>query len=305
MKILYYAMFEGPGYCENWIADALNRGGHYCHRFEKTSNSWEYFTGRVLYKDKPEAVLFSKIPDIPLDKFKKFREAYKGKIIFWTFDYMRDPSNAWYWPMAPLADLCFQTDGTDHDGWYEDNKVNRVELHQAAAPQHDLPLGTSFTEEDLDKWEYDVVFMGSLYHDRRKKLHKYLEGLGVKYKHFGAPEEELWGADFAKACYFSKIIIGDNYINTIPGYWSDRSYLTLGCGAFLITANVPFIEKSFGVGYHLETYNSINDLKHHIEYYLPREGRRKLMALAGYRHVRKYHTYDKRIEVFNSHLRTL
>ncbi len=302
MKIFYYGMFSGPGFCENWIADALNRHGHYCHRIEKTQVDWEFFVSGVRIQ-KPDAVLFSKIPEVTAKQFKEFRKSYKGKIIFWTFDYMRDQSNSWYWPLAPMADVAFQTDGIDHDGWYEDNKVNRVELHQAAAPQHDLP--TDFTQEDLDKWECDVMFMGSLYTDRRKKLNKYLGGLGVNYKHYGHPGKELWGSDFAKACYFSKIVVGDNYTNTIPGYWSDRSYLTLGCGAFLITAHVPFIERFFGISHHLETYETMDDLKVHIEYYLPREANRKLIALEGYRHVRKHHTYDNRIKVFNTHLRKL
>lgn len=306
MKIFYYGLFEGPGYCENWIADALNRNGHYCHRIEKNEVSPAKLLD-MAEKENVEAVLFSKIPEISEAQFKIFRDRYKGKIIFWTFDYMRDPSNAWYWKMAPLADICFQTDGIDHDGWYEDNKVNRVELHQAAAPQHDLPR--DLTEEDLTGWEHDVVFMGSLYHERRHRLHKHLKSLskslGFKYTHFGHPEKELWGADFAKACYLSKIVIGDNYINEIPGYWSDRAYLTLGCGAFFLTSHVPFIERSFAIGRHLVTYKTMDDLGVHLDYYLPREAERKLIALEGHRHVRKHHTYDNRIEVFNSHLRRL
>jgi len=302
MKIFYYGMFSGPGFCENWIADALNRNGYYCHRIEKTLISWEEFEDRVR-KEMPDAVLFSKIPEVVKSQFETFRKLYHGKIIFWTFDYMRDPSNEWYWALAPIADMCFQTDGIDHDGWYEDHKVKRVELHQAIAPQHDFPR--DLTEEDLAKWEYDVVFMGSLYTPRRERLHQALEGLGVKYKHFGSPEPELWGTDFAKACFFSKIIIGDNYINDVPGYWSDRNYLTLGCGGFLITAHVPFIERSFAVGKHLVTYQSIDDLKKYIEFYLPKEEARKLIAMEGYRHAHLHHTYDKRIEVMNSHLRSL
>ncbi len=306
MKIFYWGMFEGPGYCENWIADALNRNGHYCHRIEKTKIGWDEFV-TLTGKHNPDAVLFSKIPEVTESLFGAFSDVYPGKIIFWTFDYMRDPSNSWYWPLAPIADMCFQTDGIDHDGWYEDHKIKRVELHQAIAPQHDFPR--NLTEEDLTKWNYDVVFMGSLYTPRREKLHQDLEKLGKSigftYKHFGHPEPELWGADFAKACFFSKIVIGDNYINDIPGYWSDRNYLTLGCGGFLLTAHVPFIERSFGVGRHLSTYQSIDDLMKYIEFYLPREGKRNLVALEGYKHVHLHHTYDKRIEVMNSHLRNL
>lgn len=302
MKIFYYGMFEGPGYCENWIADALNKNGHYCTRIDKEYTGWHDFAHRAIHQ-KADAVLFSKIPEVDATKFMKFKSQFKGKIIFWTFDYMRDPSNQWYWPLAPLADICFQTDGRDHDGWYEDNDVNRVELHQAAAPQHDLPV--SFTEEDLAGWECDVVFMGSLYHERRHKIHKFLKGLGVNYKHFGHPDRELWGSDFAKSCYFSKIVIGDNYINTVPGYWSDRSYLALGCGAFLITADVPFINQVFANGRHLITYQAVDDIKDLVEYYLPREAERKLIALEGYRHVQQWHTYAKRIEVFNYHLARL
>lgn len=302
MKIYYYAMFEGPGYCENWIADALNRNGHYCHRIEKTLVPWEKFEERTL-KEHPDAVLFSKISEVTQGQFEAFRKLYHGKIIFWTFDYMKKFGKGWYLPIAPLADICFQTDGIDHDGYYEDHNINRVELHQAAAIQHDLPK--SITHEDLEKWNYDVIFMGSLYSKEREKLHKKLSGLGVNYKHFGYPEEELWGADFAKACYFSKIVIGDNYRNDIPGYWSDRSYLTLGCGGFLITAHVPLIEKYFCSGKHLVLYHTIDDLPNFIEYYLEREGTRKLIALEGYRYVRQHHTYDRRIEVFNHHLKQL
>ena len=160
-------MFEGPGYCENWIADALNKNGHYCYRVEKTHISWMAFKEWIT-RHKPEAVLFSKIPEVTVEQFEYFRRGYKGKIIFWTFDYMREPCNEWYWGLAPHADICFQTDGKDHDGWYKDNGINRVELHQAAAYQHDLPKNIS--KEDLKSWNYDVVFIGSLYTKRRNDL---------------------------------------------------------------------------------------------------------------------------------------
>lgn len=302
VRIVYYGMFEGPGFCENWIADALNRNGHYCYRVEKTQISWHDFKEWIL-RYKPEAILFTKIPEVSLDEFAYFRKGFGGKIIFWTFDYMRDPSNEWYWKMAPLADICFQTDGMDHTGWYKENKVNRVELHQAAAPQHDLPRNV--TKKDVEKWDYDVVFMGSLYTERRRRLDRELSSLGVNYKHFGFPGYELWGSDFARACYFSKIVIGDNYTNKIPGYWSDRSYLTLGCGGFLITSFVPFLEKTFANKRHLVWYRSMGELKELITYYLERENERKFIALEGYRYVQKFHTYDRRMEVFNGHLKKL
>lgn len=299
MRIAYYGMFEGPGYCENWIADALNKNGHYCYRVEKTLIPWLEFKEWITCK-RPEAVLFSKIPEVSSEQFAHFRKGYKGKIIFWTFDYMLDPSNQWYWGLAPHADICFQTDGKDYTNWYKERKINRVELHQAAAPQHDLPR--NITQKDFDDWNFDVVFIGSLYTERRQELNRILSSLGVHYRHFGYPDYEVWGSDFAKACYFSKIVIGDNYTNEVPGYWSDRSYLTLGCGGFLITSYVPYLEKVFCDEKHLTWYKNLGDLKPLIQYYLQKENERKAIASEGYKYVRENHTYDQRMDVFNKHL---
>lgn len=302
MKILCYGGSEKPGYTATFVADALNRSGHYCHNVEKALVPWCEFRKKVK-AEKPGAVLLTKIPEVTIEEFKEFREEYSGKIIFWSFDYMRLEGREWYLEMAALADLSFSTDGKDSDNWYKDRNVKSIELHQAAAPIHDIPK--SFTEEDKSKFSYDVVFLGMLWTDRRKKMDKMLSSMGISYKQFGHPNQIIHGEDFAKVCYLSKIIIGDNCTNEVAGYWSNRVYVVLGCGGFFLASYVPGLEAVFKEGKHLAVYNGLDEMKSKVEYYLPREGTRKAIALGGYQHVRQHHTYDNRMVVFNKCLREL
>ena len=53
------------------------------------------------------------------------------------------------------------------------------------------------------------------------------------------PAGEAWNADFRKLCAESAIVVADNFLNDIPGYWSDRVYLAQACGAFVLHPDVP------------------------------------------------------------------
>lgn len=304
--IYYYGQFSKPGDCENWIANALNRNGYYCYRIDKDLVSFKDFRLKAL-REKPDACLFTKIPEVPVNEFVDFSRSYKaqteGLVLWWTFDWMNHPiHHDWYWPMAKESDMCFQTDGYGDEKKYREWGINRYELHQAADIQHGIPK--IITHEDVEKFSADISFAGSVYTERRKEINSRLYRKYDGYKYYGNQSlrsgggQEIWGQDFAKMCFLSKIVIGDNFTNDVAGYWSDRVYLTLGCGGFFLTSYVEGLEKKFGDYYHLAWYKDLNEMEELIDYFLPREGLRKTIAKNGYEFVRQNHTYDNRIQEF-------
>jgi hypothetical protein len=309
MVVFYWGEFSRPGDCENWIANALNRSGYYCHRYDKKWVSWDRFFTYVCRKN-PDVVLFTKIPEVTPSQMLLLKEHYKGLILFWTFDWMLHEANEWYWGLAPLADICFQTDGFG-ESWYEENGVNRVELHQAADAQHDIP--TILTAKDIERFSCDVAFTGSAYTPQRKELFSFLKELPYEFKHYGSSTGsltsgtdggEVWGSDFAKAVYLAKVVVGDNFVNNIAGYWSDRVYLTLGSGGCFCTHYVEGLEKEFTNFGHLVWWSSLEELGNHLNILLKNEGMRKAISKQGYDLVRKKHTFDNRISVVTKKITT-
>ncbi len=304
MIICYYGQFEHFSYCENWIIDALDRGGHHCLRIVRT----KWFDPTRLIKiardHRATHVLFSKCPEVTAEQLQMVKDAGLT-IVFWTFDWMMHPENwSWYEPLAKIADVCFQTDGYGEQEKYEALGINRVELHQGCVPGlHDFPKARNTVRARYQKYSTDVIFIGSEYTERRHELVRNLKqysdgpsgGTSFEFARHGSPGPELWGAEFSDAVYFSKIVVGDNFVNDVPGYWSDRVYLTLGCGGFFMTAYVPGLEVEFTNHEHLVWWKTFQELYELIDYYLPREADRRAIALNGYRLAHARDTYDHRV----------
>lgn len=307
--ILYYADFQHFGYCENWIADALDRNGHHCLRIQRRSVYREEPLIAIANQYSADYLLISKSPDVQAVSLRRIRNHTQMKIIMWTFDWMQHPENwKWFEPMAKESDVVFCTDGSDADGFYQKNGIPRVELHQGCVPGlHDLPYGATAGHPlsfGLSVYGVDLAFIGSGYSQRRIQLFSELARY-PGFQKWGEPGPQLWGREFSAAAHLSKIVIGDNFVNDVPGYWSDRVYLTLGCGGFFLTAYVPGLEKEFENHRHLVWWTDFKDLHKQIEYYLPRENERRAIALEGFRRVHIEHTYDRRIQVMSDHLNKL
>ena len=72
-----------------------------------------------------------------------------------------------------------------------------------------------------------------------------------------------------------------------------------GCGGFLLTDRVPYLERYFEPGREIAVYDDSNELADQITYWLHNEDERAAVAEAGYRRVLKEHTYDARFaEIF-------
>jgi Glycosyl transferases group 1 len=307
---LYYGDFQHFGYCENWIAEALDRNGHHCLRVQRRRQFAEEPICTIADKFNATHLLLSKAPEVTAENLRNIRSHSGMKVVLWSFDHMAEPENwKWFGPQAVEADITFMTDGTDADLFYGRSGMRRVELHQGCPPEFDRPDGQDWSDRrslahGLTTYATDVLFIGSMYTHRRKRLAEEL----MRYPNFrkwGEPGSVIWGREFAAACYLSKIVVGDNFVNDVPGYWSDRVYLTLACGGFFLTAYVPGLENEFENGRHLVWWNDWEDLHKQIEYYLPREAERRAIALEGHRLVHREHTYDRRIQRMTEELAKL
>jgi hypothetical protein len=136
------------------------------------------------------------------------------------------------------------------------------------------------------------AFMGSLYSDRRKKIARVVEDLGGEVR--GAPGAWLYGRDLARYVQETKVVVGDNAFNDVPGYWSSRNYVIPGAGGFLLTPRVPGLEEHLVDGVHAILYDPDEPLAALIERWAADGSIRESIRLQGASHVREHHNWKVR-----------
>lgn len=75
-----------------------------------------------------------------------------------------------------------------------------------------------------------------------------------------------------------------------------RVFDIMGAGGFLITNYQQDMYELFEEGKDFIMYESLEDLKEKVSYYLNHDDERIAIAQSGYNKVKKYHTFEKRIE---------
>lgn len=100
---------------------------------------------------------------------------------------------------------------------------------------------------------------------------------------------------YAKICATSRIVLGVNEVNDDLFYFSNRTFLTLACGAFHLTHYVPRLEDVFRDGEHLVWYRDEDEALAKIEQWLQRDADRARVAAGGHAEVMEHHQYYHRI----------
>lgn len=153
----------------------------------------------------------------------------------------------------------------------------------------------------------DVTFIGTGYDPERAKFllevarrHQLsVWGLGWErwareLKWGGRPVE---GDEFESVCSSSKITLGVNPARAAGAgsYTSDRTWMVLLAGAFLLAPGTPGVKRMLRGGEHCDWYEDIDSCLSRISYYLQNDTERKRIQKAGEAFARTYHTYDQRI----------
>ena len=270
---------------ETEITDYLELAGHKVDRFHFSSLDLEKFKNRAGRYD----MVITSLPQVFPPDF--WREVSKSgpSLIAWYFDWIKNyhGRDKDYLLRLKEFDLILSTDGFENDIY---QGLNRHWLPHACDPKVYFPVdGSQF---------YDAGFIGHIYSPYRKRL---IESLIKKYNFASMGlNDNCWGPNYSLSCSQVKIMVGDNMRNDIGGYWSDRLYLSLACGAFLLYPRVEGIERFFTDGEHLVLYDSVDDLYQKIDYWLPREDERRRIALDGSAHARLNHSWQIRVKEFDA-----
>jgi hypothetical protein len=94
-------------------------------------------------------------------------------------------------------------------------------------------------------------------------------------------EWPVHGPDLVRVCRASAIVLGINQVNTVDGYFSSRTFLTLAAGGFHLTHYVPGLETMFENHRHLVWFHDDDECLELIRHYLPRGPQRARIARAG------------------------
>lgn len=277
MKIAYIAKHGcGGNDDEGAIHHALEALGHEVLRLRE-------HRGRAGYRLKADFLLFHKWEDtVAISKMNMPR-------VFWYFDLIDYPDRSlagrcrarisWINQVLPLVDLGFCTDG---DWVAKDTSGKLVWLPQGAdqryagrcKPMETLHpiLFTGITRGGAER-SYFVEFMGRAY--------------GNQFHHI---ERGVYGVILGRAVASSDLVIAPSGPVT-DNYWSNRVYLTLGYGGFLLH---PYCEKLTGhytPDREIVYYRNLKSLRGLIDYYLTAPQERGAIANAGLERTLAEHTY--------------
>jgi hypothetical protein len=150
------------------------------------------------------------------------------------------------------------------------------------------------------KWASQVAFVGRPVTEYRISLlqrieqHYDLNAWGSDWQEYGlkCPKKNIYPKEFAKICYASAIILGCDRSLQMDYNTSNRTWITLGCGGFLLTNYQVGLDTIFVKGEHLEWYTSPEECLDLIEYYLRNSDQRKKIAQSGYQFAHSHRTYD-------------
>lgn len=255
---------------------------------EKRAEVDRYYFNRVdegKFTSRDYDIVLTTVPHL-LSRY--FWEKQKGVKVAHYFDliYNWHGRDKIYFPALKNFDLVLSTDGFDSKP-YERAGIKRIYFRQAYNPDWYYPTKRS------ERW--DVSFIGQKYGDRRILINE----LNSRYRfHHIGWDGSCRGEAHSNVCAASKIMVCENATNDVPGYWSNRVYLHLACGAFVLHPKVGGMDKYFKDGEHLVYWRNQTELFKKIDYYLARPKERKRIAKAGYELVRSRDTWDSRMEEF-------
>lgn len=139
---------------------------------------------------------------------------------------------------------------------------------------------------------HDILFTGGRFGGRERE--SFVSEMQSKYgRKFHHVTKGVHGDKLAQLIAGAKIVVApDSPVS--DSYWSNRVYLTLGLGGFLLHPYSRGIEYQFGLD--LQCYKSRDDLHELIKYYLNDPDMRESMRFGGHYRVTQQHTYKHRCE---------
>ena len=119
-----------------------------------------------------------------------------------------------------------------------------------------------------------------------------LYGKGWQEIGLSAARDEIYPDQYREICRSAGIVLGCDWRHDCTGYFSNRTWFTLGCRGFLLTNYVPGLEEVFANHGHLVWYESTEECVELVDHYRKRPEERARVAAAGHELVLAHRTYD-------------
>lgn len=248
-----------------------NTEGHIKYALEKLGHT-------VVTEGNADLYLFHKTFNPPKD--------FTGKKVMWYFDKVWNGRASYINEVLPLIDLALLTDET----WVNKQKNPKLRV-----------LRQGIGEEDAcyaDKLRVpEIVFCGSVYGERTA----WVKALKERYGDEFTVVNNKFNKGLYDLCASAKIIVAPQYPSD-DHYWSNRIYLILGSGGFLIHPRLSGLFSEYEEGKHYVGYESLDELFFKIDTFLNNKDARKKIKVAGQEKTHKDYTYTKRCQTLLEHV---
>jgi spore maturation protein CgeB len=264
------------------------------HRIRRWLKSWAnpYILKRIERFD-PDIVFIHNM-DLPLPVLEKLSGTHILTVMYyhdgWRLDQL-DEVAKW----GRKVDLFLENAKGLHDQFREVGIKDPVFIIEGC-DKHEHRIRKAV----LPIWKSDVAFVGAARPDEpRIQLIRDLSQIckvriyGKDWKRFNIRTtlREVRPGGYAKVCSGAKIMLGIDAVTTIEGHWTNRLWLTLGCGGFHLTNYIPGMEEVFENRKHLVWYHDHDECISLVREYLAKPEERKRIAMTGYSYVHEHHTF--------------
>lgn len=275
---------------EGAIAYALRKLGHDVMLLSEGS-------GHAVYNLRPDLVLFHKWSDTNALR----RLPTRVKKVFWYFDLVEFPDSSletrnsarrsWMESVTPVVDLGFCTDGD----WVAKDSTGKLVWLPQGADERVIGPGRFADSNVLPS----ILFTGigrAGGVGRGNFVQDMMDRYGGRFRQVA---RGVYGRRMADLISQFGIVVAPDAPIT-DRYWSNRVYLCLGFGAFLLHPKCVNLLHHYQDAVDIVYYSNRKELHSLIEHYSEQSEKRKIIANSGVLRTFKEHTYRHRCEILLS-----
>jgi spore maturation protein CgeB len=256
---------------------------------------------RALLAQSPELVIVTG-KSLQPRTIARLRRTLGVPIVYWFPDHLANLGRQY--PLVGSYDALFFKDPYIVEFATRKLRLTAYYLPEACFPRWHRRVNLS--PEDQARYGCDLTLAGNMYVYRARLLEplatydlriwgsqfpSWLDSpLRSRYPNVYVAEEEK-----AKAFNAAKIVLNTMHYGEIWGV-NARTFEASGCGAFQIAESRPRLPDLFEPGREIETFESADELKEKVDYYLSHPVQRRAIADAGYARAHGEHTYAHRLE---------
>jgi spore maturation protein CgeB len=263
----------------------------------------------------PDLVLALAQAPLTPEAIEKLR-ALKIPVVFW---FVEDFRALPYWnEIASSYDHIFTLqDGAFHDSLRSKGVENCYYLPQACFP--DIHKQVETVGEEMGLYEADISFMGAAYHNRVQSFPRLMD---LDFK--------IWGTDWNLETPLGRLVQNSNKhvsteeivkiyngakinlnlhsstyhygINPDGDFVNPRTFEISACQGFQLVDNRKDLTRMFKVGEEIIAFDTLEQMREQIEYYLSQPEERNAIALKSYHRVLKEHTMEHRMQELLLHV---